>query len=337
VITPPAPVSSGTFANGGFESPNVGTNNFSAFVYNPTGTAWTFNGSAGEAGNNSGFTSYNAAAPEGTQVGFVQMTGSIEQNVQIAAGTYTVAAQAAQRAVYQAQNQTVDVYVDGNKVGTFAPSSTAYTAVSSSSFTVADGTHNIKFVGRVTADGTLFIDKVTIVAVAAAASAPTTTAPAATVTVSGSGFESPNVGTNNFSAFVYNPTGTAWTFNGSAGVAGNNSGFTDHASNAPSGTQVAFIQKADSAISQTLSFPSAGTYTLILSAASRGGPYNQQLQVVNVYIDGNFAGAFTPSGTNYQTVTLTFNVLAGSHQLSFRGTVAADATAFIDDVVIIGP
>jgi len=120
-------------------------------------------------------------------------------------------------------------------------------------------------------------------------------------------------------------------------LAGNNSAFTDRASVAPEGTQVAFLQQADSAISQTLSFATAGTYSLVVSAASRGGPYNQKLQIVHAWLDGKDIGTFSPSATSYQTTTLTFAATAGSHVLSFRGSVAADATAFIDDIVIIGP
>jgi len=101
--------------------------------------------------------------------------------------------------------------------------------------------------------------------------------------------------------------------------------------------QAAFIQGADASITQAISFPKTGTYTLIITAASRGGPWNQQLQVVNVTIDGASVGTFTPSSPSSQTFTLTFNATAGSHPLSIRGTVAADATAFIDDVVMIGP
>ena len=70
---------------GGFEAPAVG----SGFQYRPVGTPWTFTGCAGVAGNGSGFTSGNPNAPEGTQVGFLQGTGSFSQTVAgLAAGTY---------------------------------------------------------------------------------------------------------------------------------------------------------------------------------------------------------------------------------------------------------
>jgi hypothetical protein len=158
-----------------------------------------------------------------------------------------------------------------------------------------------------------------------------------TVAIAGSGFESPSVGTGNLLAYAYNPIGSAWTFTGSSGLAGNNSGLTDQNVKAPEGTQVAFLRGASAAFSQTLSFSTAGTCTMVLSAACRGGSSNQALPAVSVYLDENLIGAFTPSDTNYQTFTLSFNVTTGTHVLSFRGATNGDATAFIDDIVIIGP
>jgi hypothetical protein len=157
------------------------------------------------------------------------------------------------------------------------------------------------------------------------------------VAIADSGFESPSVGTDNLLAYAYNPIGSAWTFTGSSGLAGNNSGLTDQNAKAPEGTQVAFLRGASAAFSQTLSFSTAGTCTMVLSAARQGGSSNQTLQVVNVYLDGNQIGTFTPSDTDYQTFTLSFNVTTGPRVLSFRGVTNADATAFIDDIVIIGP
>ena len=70
-----------TLSDAGFESPTVGTDSYGDFLYAPTGTPWTFSGDAGVAGNGSGFTSGNPNAPEGTQVGFLQETGSFSQVV----------------------------------------------------------------------------------------------------------------------------------------------------------------------------------------------------------------------------------------------------------------
>ncbi|HTK77275.1 MAG TPA: S8 family peptidase, partial [Gemmataceae bacterium] len=68
---------------GGFESPVVGAG---SYRYDPAGTAWTYTGLAGVAGNGSGFTAGNPAAPEGAQVGFLHATGSVGQTFTLAAG-----------------------------------------------------------------------------------------------------------------------------------------------------------------------------------------------------------------------------------------------------------
>src|SRR5262249_57081705 len=78
-----------SLANASFETPNIGTGSWGAFQYNPSGTGWTFSGGAGEAGNGSGFTNGNPNAPDGTQVAFLQGTGSMSQVVNFAAGSYT--------------------------------------------------------------------------------------------------------------------------------------------------------------------------------------------------------------------------------------------------------
>ena len=119
----PAPPTPG---NGGFEAPSVP----GIYVYNPTGTPWTFSGAtpnsttgstgSGVAGNNSAFTSGNPNAPQGTQVGFLQGTGTITQSVAgWSAGTYSISFYAAQRG-NNGRNQNFQVLVDGSVVGTFS-------------------------------------------------------------------------------------------------------------------------------------------------------------------------------------------------------------------------
>ncbi len=118
------------------------------------------------------------------------------------------------------------------------------------------------------------------------------------------GFESPSVGTGSFGDYVYNPAGTPWTFSGSAGngsgVAGNGSGFTASNPGAAEGGQVAFLQ-GTGAISQSVNF-SAGTYDLTFYAAQRGN-YQSSSQTFQVQIDGVSMGNFTPSNSNYNTLT----------------------------------
>lgn len=324
-VTPPPPAPTGV-SDSGFESVRVGTNTFAAFQYAPTIANWTFTGYAGIAGNNSGFTSGNPASPEGTQVAFVQMQGTATVHTTLAAGRYILSAMVANRANWGGA-QTVLVLVDGTQVGRFT-GGTAYTQASTTPFTVAAGAHDISFAGLTTTDCTLFIDQITLAA-----------APAG-ITVANSGFETPDVGANDFWAFRYNPpivSGTqAWNFQGYSGVTGNNSGFTASNPQAPEGKQVAFIQMNTSVMSQTLTVATAGSYQLTVLAAQRGN-YNQSEQQVQVYLDSTLLGTIVPHSTFYQSFTLPFTATAGSHQLIFKGTATNDSTVFLDRVTIQQP
>ena len=135
------------------------------FQYDPTGSAWTFAGWAGISANNSGFTSGNPPTPQGSQVAFLQGTGSFSQTVAgWAAGSYVITFDAAQRGNYQASQQDFEVLVDGAVVGTFTPSGTSYSRYITAAFTVAAGSHTIAFQGLDTAggDNTAFVDQIVI-------------------------------------------------------------------------------------------------------------------------------------------------------------------------------
>src|SRR5262249_41087879 len=139
-----------------------------AFQYRPTGTIWTYAGAAGITANGSGFTSGNPVAPQGTQVGFLQMTGSFSQSIALSGGSYQISFQAAQRANVQASRQNFSILVDGNNVGTFTPAGSTYALYSTSSFTLTPGTHTVTFQGLDTAggDNTAFVDAVNLLPVA---------------------------------------------------------------------------------------------------------------------------------------------------------------------------
>jgi hypothetical protein len=276
------------------------------------------------AGNNSGFTSGNPNAPQGTQVAFLQGTGSVSQTVNFGAGSYTISFSAAQRQNHQSSSQSIQVTVDGSVVSTITPSSTSYASYTTSSFTVSAGSHTIAFVGTNPngGDNTAFIDQASISTVS---SSPT---------VSDPGFETPSVGTGS-SAYKYDPTsGTPWTFSATSGVAGNGSGFTSGNPNAPQGTQVAFLQGTGT-VSQAVTF-AAGSYTISFSAAQRQN-FQSSSQTINVTLDGNTVNTITPSGTSYASYTTSsFTVSAGSHTIAFVGTNpnGGDNTAFIDQITI---
>jgi hypothetical protein len=145
------------------------------------------------------------------------------------------------------------------------------------------------------------------------------------------GFEKPSVGAGSFQ---YQPSGSPWTFSTYAGVSGNGSGFTDGNPDAPQGTQVAFLQGPSSA-SQAITF-AAGTYSIGFRAAQRGN-YQYSSQTIQVQVDGNVVGTYTPPDTSYSAYnTPSFTVTAGAHTISFVGTDPdggdKDNTAFIDGV-----
>jgi hypothetical protein len=144
----------------------VGAGTSGSFQYDPAGTPWAFAGTAGISGNGSGFTNANPNAPEGAQVAFLQDTGSFSQAVTLAAGTYTLTFQAAQRGNFQASRQDFRVLVDGIGVGTFTPASAAYSTLTTNAFTVGAGAHTIAFVGLNPngGDNTAFIDNVQLLA-----------------------------------------------------------------------------------------------------------------------------------------------------------------------------
>src|SRR5262249_30207215 len=75
------------FSDPGFETHSVGAG---SYAYDPTGSPWTFSGKtdngSGLASNGSAFN--NPSAPEGSQVAFLQATGSISQVINLDAGTY---------------------------------------------------------------------------------------------------------------------------------------------------------------------------------------------------------------------------------------------------------
>ncbi len=165
---PQAPSLSSLIANPGFETPVIST-----YQYNPAGGSWTFAAQSGTNGsgitaNKSAFNSGNPNAPEGSQVAFLQGTGSISQDLTglVAGAIYQVTFSAAQRNnVYGQQvGQTWQLRLDGTPVGNYAPpqsaqSYTDYTAT----FTAPTGTsHTLAFVGTNTngGDNTVFLDNV---------------------------------------------------------------------------------------------------------------------------------------------------------------------------------
>ncbi len=304
----------------GFESPDLGTGQ-AAYQYNATGSPWTFNGTAGVAGNGSSFTLNNPNAPQGSQAAFIQFTGSASQIVTLAGGTYSISLDAAQRNIAQA-GQTIEVLVDNALVGTITPSGTNYAQYSTATFYEPAGPHMIEILGLDPhgGDNTALVDQVSVVTVQA--NQPLDP-----------GFEAPPLG-SGASAYEYNPTNSPWTFSGDAGVAGNGSSFTLENPNASQGDQVAFIQMAGS-VSQSFTM-APGTYDVNLLAAQCAIGSSQQ--TIQVFVDGQLISSITPTSTNYTYYTSGSFVIgtAGNHTLTFQGLdpFGGDNTAFIDQVSV---
>ena len=111
--------------DGNFESKQWSseTNNF---IYNPVQLGWSFSPLSGISGNGSGFTSSNNSAPIGSQVAFVQKTGTISRKLTglIPGSSYLLDFYAAQRAGYG--SQALSLSIGSLSLGTITPSGTSY-------------------------------------------------------------------------------------------------------------------------------------------------------------------------------------------------------------------
>ncbi len=249
--------------------------------------------------------------------------GRFTNDCRLAAGTYVINFDAAQRGNHQQSVQDFEILVDGNSVGVFTPTGTNYSSDTTSVFTVTAGTHTITFQGLDNSggDNTALFDVIQI----QNASGPV---------VDDAGFESPSLGTGN-SAYLYTPSNTGWTFGAGTGVAGNGSAFTAGNPNAPQGTQVGFLQGIGS-FSQTVANWAAGSYVISFDAAQRGN-YQQSVQDFEILVDGISVGVFTPTGTSYSSETTgVFTVTAGPHTITFQGLddAGGDNTAFLDAITV---
>jgi archaellum component FlaF (FlaF/FlaG flagellin family) len=312
-------------SDAGFEMPALASG---TFAVRPSST-WTFTSSAGLAANGSAVTLDNPSAPEGNQVAFVQALGTISQSPLLAAGTYQITFNAAQRGNSQASFQTFEVLIDRNVVGIFNNlAGTRYARLITAPFTVYAGYHTIAFQGTDLngGDNTVLLDQVNVNPLLLGPSDPN--------------FAMPVVDSE---AYRVDPAGSPWTFAGSAGVSGKNSAVTSSNPGPPTGSsQVAFIQALGS-ISQSVSLP-AGTYLISLNAAQRGN-ITGNAQTFEVLIDGKVVGVFNSVvGTYYTSLTTSpFTVNARSHTITIQGTDLAggDNTILLDGVTfdpfLLGP
>jgi hypothetical protein len=305
-------IETSNLTDGGFELPGLAPG---TFKYTPTGTAWTYGANTGVSANNSGFTGSNPDAPQGSNVAFIQQTGSFSQAVTLTAGTYSMSFLAARRANWGTQ-PSFRVLMNGEIVGSYdSVASAAYAFQTTSSFTVPSGAATITFQGTniYGGDGTVFIDDVLIRFEAGR--------------LNDSGFDQAGIARGTFK---YQPTGTPWNWGFNTGITGNVSAFTGGNPPAPQGSTVAFLQTTGT-FNQIAALVQ-GTYELTFSAAQRGN----QRQTFQIFVDGVVVGTFNNiNGPNYQSYnTSSFSVATGNHTISFVGTNinGGDNTAFIDDI-----
>lgn len=147
-----------TVANFGFEAPTTGN-----FIYTPIGYSWTFDSGSGVTANNSTFTSGIPDAPEGVQVGFLKGLGTLSQTISglVPGVSYVITFAAANRGGGYPTKQAWDVQIDNVTKASFANVPTSY-ANYTASFTATATSHVLKFIGKVNADATVFLDNVRI-------------------------------------------------------------------------------------------------------------------------------------------------------------------------------
>ena len=330
--TPPVVIST-TFADASFETNPAGSG-FYGFVYAPTGSAWDFEGRAGVTANQSAFTQFLPGAPRGVQVAFLQNQGSISQTItNLAAGTYHIDFAMAQRINHTNTPETFQVLVDKQVVGTYTTSGKIYQSKSSGSITLGSGTHVFTFQGLTSSgDSTALLDNIRLVL---DSSTGTETPPVAnTASFADASFETNPAG-SGFYGFVYVPTGSAWDFEGRAGVTANKTAFTQDNPSAPRGVQVAFLQNQGS-ISQTITNLAAGTYHIDFAMAQRTN-YTNTPETFQVLVDDQVVGTYTTSGATYQSKSSgSITLDSGTHVFTFQGlTSSGDSTALLDNIKLV--
>ena len=151
--------------NFSFETPALGSGNFS---YAPGGGSWTFSESSG--GNGSGIAANGSAfgnpnAPQGTQTALLQAYGIFSQTLTgfVPGTNYTITYLAAQRGTVQNGGESWNVVIDNTVIKTNNPGSNSFTTYNAS-FTASAAMHTLSFVGTDLAggDNTVFIDNVSI-------------------------------------------------------------------------------------------------------------------------------------------------------------------------------
>jgi len=284
----------------------------SSYSYEPTGSPWTFGNQTGISSSGSAF---GNTAPDGTQVAFIQggVAGSClsqpESGLTIG-DSYAFTVSAAERTGTEG-GQTIAATLGGASLGSITPAATTFADVTTGAATATATTETLEFCGTVLGDHTAFIDNVR-------QDNPIIPDP---------WFESPAVTTYEYGPII---SGSSWTFGGNAGIESNGSAFG--APNAREGTQAAFLQRDGGCVERAVSAWPAGTHSVTMQVAQRGGSLGDQ--TLEVFLDSTLVGTVTPPSTSWTSYTSgTTTLTAGTHLVRICGTApSGDHTAFIDGV-----
>jgi cell surface hyaluronidase len=162
-------------ADNGFETPDLGTPGGSnvGYLYNPTGTPWTFSGNAGITANGGQFDvegatqgQHDGASSSAGQAGFVQGLGSISQSVYLTGGEYSLTFDIEGRGgVFfpEFSPDEVSVSLGGTQLYDAVPGTTLFTDVTSSTTALLPaGYYNLVFSGETSGDFSSFVDNIRI-------------------------------------------------------------------------------------------------------------------------------------------------------------------------------
>lgn len=302
-------------ADPSFEAPALAP----GFQYRPTIAGATFTGGAGIAGNGSGW--QFQPAPDGVQVGFLQGTATISQNVSgLTPGmTYAVQFRIAKRPITASNEVTVSF--NGLPILKFTPTDNGWVAMTSRAFTAGSTGGTLTFSTNYSGpnDVASGVDMVRVVP--------------ATASIPDPSFETPDVG----STYVSHPSAAGLTFTGDAGIAGNGSGLAPPAID---GRQVGILRSVSgspASITFSLSDLTAGaSYAVRFFAAVKPG----QACAPSIAFNGTTLNtsqvtsqSFWPILSRIFTVPTTAN--SGTLTFTYAGAPGAVVTCAIDMVAVL--